>query len=1019
MLKEAMRNIKPLRHYMDINALERDLRGAIAGGVRFGAGDRAMYASDAGNYRMVPIGVVVPKRIDDVAAALGVCRQYGVPIVARGGGTGIPGQTVNTAVVFDFSRYLNRVVDLNPEERWARIEPGIIPDELSRAASPYGLRFFPDPATHNRNTIGGMIGNNSCGIHSVLAGETVDNVYEMDVITYDGTRFTVGPTSDVEFQRIIQQSGPQGGRRADIYRRLRELRDRYAHRIRSEFPMIPRRVSGYNLPALLPEQGFNVAKALTGTECTCVLVLGARVRLLHNPPARALLVFGYPNIFAAADDVVEPMKFSPIGLEALDDTFMDYMKRKGMHPPDIALMPEGGAWLLIEFGGGTKAEADRNARACMDDFKRRRHPPSMKLFDDPDEEKLVWELREEGLGATAKVPGLPDNHEGWEDSSVPPEKLGSYLRDLKKLMDKFDYEGPLYGHFGQGCVHTRLTFDLETARGIEEFRHFLQEAADLVVSYGGSLSGEHGDGQARGELLNRMYSPEILQAFREFKTIFDPQWKMNPGKVVRPYRVDENLRLGVNYTLPEVQTHFHFPDDHYSFAEATDRCVGAGICRRIESGTMCPSYMVTREEKHSTRGRARLLNEMIRGDVIHDGWNSTAVKEALDLCLSCKGCRHECPVQVDMASYKAEFLSHHYAGKIRPRYAYTSGLIYWWSRIASHMPATANFFTQTPGLNALMKLVAGYSQNRHLPPYAPETFKQWFRQRPPVGMGKPEVILWPDTFNNHFTPNVAKAAVEVLEHAGYRVRVPAASLCCGRPLYDYGMLDTAKSLLVEILSTLRDPIRSGIPIVGLEPSCVSVFRDELTNLFPNDEDAKRLHNQVFMLGEFLHDQAGYTPRRLHRQALVHGHCHHKSLLNFEKEVDVLKNAGIECNVLDSGCCGMAGSFGYEADHYDVGLACGERVLLPGVRGAADDDMIVTDGFSCREMIRQETNRTALHVAQVLQMAINEGPDGPVGPSPEERYNRMETTPRVPVSVVAGVAAMAAAGVWWYSRHHRD
>lgn len=1000
---------------LNLGTLEKELRAGIQGEVRFGDGDRGMYASDAGNYRMVPIGVIVPRDADDVMHVLAVCRRHGAPIVARGGGTGIPGQTVNVAVLLDFSKYMNRIVELNPDQKYARVQPGIVLDELRKAAGKYDLTFGPDPATHSRNTLGGMIGNNSCGIHSMMAGETVDNIYELDVVTYDGTRMQVGATSEEDLERIIRE----GGRKGDIYSKLRALRDKYADRIRAEFPMIPRRVSGFNLPALLPEHGFDVAKALVGTEGTCVLVLEAKTKLVYNPPARSLLTFGYPDICTAGDHVVEPAKFGPIGLEALDDTFIAYMKKKGLHPPNMNFMPAGNAWLLIEFGGKDKAESDANARKCMDEFKKRGNAPPMKLFDNPAEEKLVWHLREEGLGATAKVPDMPENHEGWEDSSVPPEKLGGYLRDLKKLMDEYNYVGPLYGHFGQGCVHTRLTFDLETAEGIRKWRRFLEEASDLVVSYGGSLSGEHGDGQARGELLARMFSPEIIEAFREFKSIWDPDWKMNPGKVIDPYRVDENLREGTNYNLPQVKTHFHYPDDHHSFASASDRCVGAGVCRRHDSGeeTMCPSYMVTREEKHSTRGRARLLNEMIRGDVVKDGWRNEDVREALDLCLSCKGCKHDCPVQVDMATYKSEFLSHYYEGRPRPRYAYASGLIYWWSRAAAHMPATANFFTQTPGLSGLAKLAAGYSQHRHIPPFAPETFKSWFARRPARNAGKRPVILWADTFNNHFTPPVAMAAVEVLEHAGFQVLVPRQSLCCGRPLYDYGMLDTAKDLLREILSTLRQPIRDGIPIVGLEPSCMTVFRDELNNLLYGDEDAKRLSQQSFILSEFLSKEVpGYEPPKLKRKAMVHGHCHHKALLHFEAEVDLLKKADLDCEVPDSGCCGMAGSFGYEKDHYRVGLACGERVLLPSVRNAPDDRLIVTDGFSCREMIRQETDRRAVHFAQVLQMAIQDGPKGPSGPFPERRYTAIERTPAVPAGIIATGAVLAAAGLFWAFHH---
>jgi len=984
--------------------IERELRACIKGEVRFSDGDRGMYASDAGNYRMVPIGVVLPKDADDVVHTVAVCRAHGAPLGARGGGTGIPGQTVNVAVMLDFSKYMNHIIEMDPGSKYARVEPGIVLDELRNAANKYDLTFGPDPATHSRNTLGGMIGNNSCGIHSVMAGETVDNVDELEILLYDGTRMTVGPTSDADLQKIVSV----GGRRGEIYSRLKALRDKYADDIRREFPMIPRRVSGFNLPALLPEHGFDVAKALVGTEGTCALVLSAKTRLVYNPPVRSLLVFGYPDIFSAGDHVVEPMKFKPVGLEALDDTFIRYMKKKGLHPPNMNFMPEGKAWLLIEFGGKDKNEADANARKCMDDFKSRGNAPPMKLFDNPAEENLVWHLREEGLGATAKVPDMPENHEGWEDSSVPPDQLGAYLRDLKALMDKYEYEGPLYGHFGQGCVHTRLTFDLRTAPGLEKWRHFLEEASDLVVRHHGSLSGEHGDGQARGELLARMYSPRIIEAFREFKEIWDPDWKMNPGKVIDPYRVDENLREGINYNLPQVKSHFHYPDDHYSFASATDRCVGTGACRRHDSPddqVMCPSYMVTHEEKHSTRGRARILNEMMRGEVVKDGWRSEEVKEALDLCLSCKGCKHDCPVQVDMATYKAEFLSHYYERRLRPRYAYASGLIYWWSRAASRIPATANFFTQTPGLSAIAKAAAGYSQKRHIPPFAPRTFKQWFAQRPVRNTGKPPVILWADTFNNHFTPSVAKAAVDVLEHAGFQVRVPTQSLCCGRPLYDYGMLDTAKSLLRQTITSLRDEIRAGIPIVGLEPSCMTVFREELPNLLYGDEDAKRLQNQSFILSEFLHEHVrDYQPPQLKRKAVVHGHCHHKSVLHFQTETDLLKKAGLDCQVPDSGCCGMAGSFGYEEDHYQVGLDCGERVLLPAVRKASADELVITDGFSCREMILQETDRKPLHFAQVLQMELRNG----TRPEPEE------STGPVPLGLIAA-GALATAGLLWLRR----
>lgn len=954
---------------IDKTALENELQSSVRGEVRFGGADRGMYASDASNYRMVPLGVILPRDADDVVTAVAACRKYGAPIFARGGGTAIPGQTVNDGVLFDFSKYMNRIRELDPANKRARVEPGTVLDTLRNAANQFNLTFGPDPATHSRCTLGGMIGNNSCGVHSVLAGETSDNIDELEILTYDGTRMRVGATTDAEVDNIIQG----GGRRGEIYRKLKEFVKTYAVAIRKNFPQIPRRVSGYNLPALLPENHFHVARALVGSECTCVLVLEATTRLIYWPPVRSLLVLGYADIFEAADHVTEPLPYKPIALEALDDTFIEDMKKKGMHPKHLNLMPEGTAWLLAEFGGRDKQEADANARKLMDALKQTGKPPSMKLFDDPAYEKLIWELREEGLGATAKIPGEPDNHEGWEDSSVPPEKLGGYLRDLKRLLDKYNYIGPLYGHFGQGCVHTRLTFDLETAAGIRNFRQFLEEASDLVTSYGGSLSGEHGDGQARGELLPRMFDAEMMEAFREFKSIWDPEWKMNPGKLIDPYRVDENLRLGTSWNPPPVQTHFQYPDDKHSFAQATERCVGAGVCRRHDGGTMCPSYMVTLEEKHSTRGRARLLGEMIRGETIEDGWKSEAVKEALDLCLACKGCKGECPVQVDMATYKAEFLAHYYEGRLRPRSAYTMGHIHRWARLASVAPNIVNALTHLPVLSSVARLVADVHPNRTIPKFASRTFKQLFRERGYQEQnGQQRVILWPDTFNNHFHPQTALAAVEVLEKAGFSVEVPRADLCCGRPLYDWGMLDQAKALLRKTLSSLRSQIQEGVPIVVLEPSCATVFREELTNFFPDDDDAKRLRELTFLLSDFLEQHApDFRLPEFKKRALVHGHCHHKNIMKMHAEEAILRKMKVDYDMPDTGCCGMAGAFGFEKEHYDVAMKCGERVLLPAVRAQAKDTLIVTDGFSCREQIAQATDRRALHLAEVIQMALHQ------------------------------------------------
>ena len=992
--------------------LQIALQNAMEGEVRFDAGHRALYATDASNYRQIPIGVVMPRNKEDVVRTVAACREHKIPVLNRGGGTSLAGQCCNVAVILDYSKHMDRVLEVDPEHKLARVEPGCILDTLRKQAKPHKLTFGPDPATHNRCTLGGMAGNNSCGMHAQMAGKMSDNVKKLEILTYDGLRLWVGRTTDEELEQYIRE----GGRKGEIYGKLKALRDKYADLIRAKFPKIPRLVSGYGLDHLLPENGFQVARALVGTESTCVTILEIVGNLVPNPAFRTLLVLGYPDVFQAADHVPEMLQYKPIALEGFNGQLIEDYRKKGLDLKEITLMPEGQGWLIVEFGGDTKEDATRQAQAVVDALKKHENAPQMKIYEDEGEEGQIWEVREAALGGVSFVPGQKPAWPGWEDSAVAPEKLGSYLRGLKKLFNKYGWNPAIFGHFGQGCLHIRLPFDLVTRKGIETFEHFMDEATTLVVQHGGSISGEHGDGQARAQFQYKVFGEELVGAFREFKAIWDPENKMNPGKMESPYSITQNLRLGTQYDPPQPATHFHFAADNFNFSTATLRCMGVGLCRREEGGTMCPSYMVTREEMHSTRGRAHLLFEMLQGNPVAGGWRDEHVKEALDLCLSCKGCRGDCPVNVDMATYKSEFLSHYYEGRIRPRHAYASGLIYWWSRVASRMPATANFFTQTPGFRNLAKFAAGYSQKRTIPPYAPQTFKDWFRRRAPRNVGQPPVILWADTFNNHFTPQVAQAAVEVLENAGYQVKVPRQSLCCGRPLYDYGMLDTAQKLLRQILAALKPAIEAGIPVVGLEPSCVTVFRDEMPDLLYGDETAERLSEQTFMLSEFLEKQVkNYQPPRLERKAVVHGHCHHKSSLKFDSEKELLKKVGLDFQILDSGCCGMAGAFGYEKEHYKVGIECGERVLLPSVRNAPREAVIITDGFSCREQILQETDRRALHLSQILQMALREGPEGPNHPLPESGYAETEKTAKLPVSVVAGAAVLAGAGLWWSRR----
>jgi FAD/FMN-containing dehydrogenase/Fe-S oxidoreductase len=958
--------------------LEAKLKSAVRGEVRFDAGSRALYATDASNYRQVPIGVVVPRDAADVEATVAACREAGAPVLSRGGGTSLAGQCCNVAVVLDFSKYMRSIVSLDPQQRLAIVQSGIVLDRVREAAEVHHLTFAPDPATHSRCTLGGMIGNNSCGTHALMGGKTVDNIHALDVLLYDGTRMTVGATSEEELLRIVHG----GGRQAGTYRGLARLRDRYATLVRERFPQIPRRVSGYNLDELLPENGFHIARSLVGSEGTCVTVLNATLDLKHSPPCRRLVVVGFEDAFIAADHVPFVLGFHPIGLEGIDNVLTGFMRRKGLALDEITLLPECNGFLLVEFGASSEEEVTARAEEFTAAVKVLPARPSARLYSNADAAK-IWFVRESALGATVFVPGEPHGWEGWEDAAVAPEKLGSYLRQLFALMKEYGYRSPIYGHFGQGCVHLRINFDLESAPGQRNFREFLDRATDIVIAHGGSISGEHGDGQARAALLPKMFGPELMQAFREFKTIWDPLNRMNPGKLVDPvavYEPTENLRVGIrnseNHKSPLGKTFFEFPDDGGSLSEATLRCVGVGACRKQGPGTMCPSYMATQEEKHSTRGRAHLLWEMLEGNIIPGDAGSEAVHEALDLCLSCKGCKTECPVNVDVATYKAEFLAHYYRDRRRPLRDYAFGFMDKWAAMASVIPGVtpslANLPLRIPGVSHAMKAALGIAPQRQLPAFAPRSFQRMIdalRQRRVRPDGQSPVLLWPDTWNNYYHPGVLEAGRSVLEAAGFAVRVPQGHLCCGRPLYDFGFLEEARGYLLRVMTKLRAEIDAGMPIIFLEPSCWSVFRDELRNFFPSDATALRLREQSWLLADFLAQQAPeYQPPDLAgRSILVHGHCHHKSMAKMAPEVELLRRTGAEVSLLDSGCCGMAGPFGFEKEKYAVSQSLAGRVLLPSVRGAASGTLLVMDGFSCREQMVQNGVGLVRHLAEVLSL----------------------------------------------------
>jgi FAD/FMN-containing dehydrogenase/Fe-S oxidoreductase len=966
---------KPVDSFTQAAELERDLRHAIRGEVRFDRGSRALYAADGSNYRQIPIGLVVPRSAEDVIAAVAVCRKYDAPILPRGAGTSLAGQCCNVAVVLDFTKYMNRILEIDPSRRFARVQPGVVLDSLRNAAEAHHLTFGPDPSTHSRCTLGGMIGNNSCGTHSLLAGKTVDNVEELHILLYDGTELSVGATSAGQLDAIVAG----GGRRGEIYAGLRTIRDRYADQIRARFPRIPRRVSGYNLDELLPESGFHVARALVGTEGTCAVVLEAKVTLIHSPEHRSLVGLGFDDAFQAADHVPEMLEFKPIGLEGFEGAIIDGLRKKAA--PNLDLLPDGRGILLVEFGFDDPQEARQTALRFIERMKQLPGAPSARLYSNS-EARAVWRIRESGPRAAAAAPGAPLEWEGWDDSAVAPDKLGAYLRDLRALLDEYHYQTAFYGHFGHGCIHMRVNFDLFTDMGIRSYGEFVERAADLVVSYGGSLSGEHGDGQSRGALLPRMFGDELIGAFREFKAVWDPGNKLNPHKVVDAYLPMENLRLGADYAPLQPRTYFSFPDDGGSLARATLRCIGLGECRKHETGSMCPSYMVTLEEEHSTRGRAHMLFELLQGEVVRDGWKDEHVKHALDLCLSCKACKSECPTNVDIATYRAEFLAHYYEGRRRPLHAYAFGLVDRWLQLGSLAPRLANLFVRAPGFHHAIRRLLHLAPERRLPQLSPVSFQRWARRSGvrttavaplPRRDARPvPVMLWVDTFNNYLHPETTRAALAVLQTAGCEVAIPERRLCCGRPLYDFGLLDRAKTYLRSIMDALGDQIDAGVPLIVLEPSCASVFRDELHNLFPADPRATRLRNQTFLLAEFLESRhLSFQPPRLARTVVLHGHCHQKAMMKMGDEESLLRKMGVELQSLDSGCCGMAGAFGFEAGKFAVSQAIGERVLLPAVRAAHADTLIVSDGFSCREQIRQATGRTAIHLAEAIQIALNE------------------------------------------------
>ena len=959
---------------------------------------RAEYTTDASNYRVVPQVVVFPRDADDVEAAEAVRRELGVPLTSRGGGTSVAGNAIGPGVVLDHSRHMGAILDLDVERGTALVQPGVVLDDLQRAAHPHGWRFGPDPSTHSRCTLGGMIGNNACGSHALAYGRTSHNVVGLEVLDGHGRRWST-------------EQAP-----ADLVTGLQGVAAAHLELVRTRFATFGRQVSGYALEHLLPEhstaaarladgsrglEGTRLARLLVGSEGTLATTLAARVRLVRESPAAVFVVLGYADMAAAADGTPRLLEHLPLAVEGIDRRLVDVVRAKGRA---VAGLPRGEGWLFVEVGGADRAEATAKARAMVDDALGDGALDAV-LVPDPAQARALWRIREDGAGFAGRSPSGAPAWPGWEDAAVPPARLGAYLRDFEALTASHGVDGLAYGHFGDGCIHVRLDLPLDAPGGAARARAFLVDAATLVASHGGSLSGEHGDGRARGELLPLMYPPEAIAAFEQVKAVFDPADVLNPGVIVRPRPLDADLRVPRARTAvtigrrrpsgPALPLQFAYPDDADDLTRAAHRCVGVGKCRAdnaASGGVMCPSYLATGDEKDSTRARARLLQEMANGALVADGWRSEEVRESLDLCLSCKGCAVDCPAGVDMATYKAEFLDHHYAGRLRPRSHYLLGWLPRWSRLAALAPRLVNALLAVPGAATAARALGGVDQRRPLPRFAPQTFRAWFSRRPdlagaaPVGTGDP-VVLWVDSFTEHFDPQVGRAAVRLLEHLGFTVTVTTERVCCGLTWVSTGQLDGAKRQLRASLDALEGataraqagaPGHPGpVPVVGLEPSCTALLREDAARLLPDDPRAHALHGRVRTVAELIAEhRPDWEPPQLGAgpggaRAVVQPHCHQHAVMGFDADEALLRRAGLEPQVL-AGCCGLAGNFGAEQGHYEVSVKVAEHALLPALRdaeGAPGAVPVVADGFSCRTQAGDLAGRRPAHLVELLAQAL--------------------------------------------------